>query len=280
MKYFTILISLFALNAVQAQTVLFSENFESQTNGKAPEGWTYELGDENLVWTVEREKNVHDEDNGDWQSTAYEGKQTLFNVENWGAEGPTDVMAISPEIDLSKATSANLEYYEQRTWDNYWPDLKENHSTWIMVSVVGETGWDEVKEIVYNQKDFLSWQKVSIVLDAYAGKTIKIGFLANSHHYFWRIDDITVNGITTGVMENKVNTFEAYPNPATNFITVTNNQNNEIIYSLFDSSGKQVKAFNVKGNESKVVAINLAPGMYYIKDQGANASSIKKIVVK
>lgn len=272
------------VETTSAQQVFFSEDFESQVTGQLPAGWSQELGDNALIFKTAEAMNVHDEDNGDWQSAAIQGKKTLFSVQNWsdGAGGPVEVMCYTPLIDLTKATEASLSYKELRAWDNYWPGDKPNHSTFVMVKEEGASQWTVVKEVVYNQTNFKNWQSVDVKLDAYAGKKVYVGFKSDTHHYFWRIDAMEISGTATSVKELNTEAMSLYPNPANQMVQLSGvSQLGKGIVLVYNVTGQCVMQMSVEFNNGMSIDVStLNSGIYYLKAASHEGSLIQKLTIE
>jgi hypothetical protein len=59
----------------------------------------------------------------------------------------------------------------------------------------------------------------------------------------------------------------AYPNPATDFLTlkVENFNKADLSYQLFDVDGKRIENKIIEGNETSIIMSNLAPSTYFLK---------------
>lgn len=94
------------------------------------------------------------------------------------------------------------------------------------------------------------------------------------------IDDVLVTGITLGINDVFSSTFSINPNPANDFVNISNSKNNKISeISTTDINGRQVK--NLKFNnvtETKFNVSDLNSGVYFITINTDNGKAIKKFI--
>lgn len=105
------------------------------------------------------------------------------------------------------------------------------------------------------------------------------------------IDNTYVNTVTasssltigvctvTGVEENSELSFEVFPNPASEYITISQVSNEQISYRILDLKGSEVINGNLQ-NTDKVDVSKLVPGVYFLHVISDTKSSIKKLIVE
>ncbi len=80
--------------------------------------------------------------------------------------------------------------------------------------------------------------------------------------------------VVTGIEESKgINlSVSAYPNPTTDYLTLTINDNVKtrhalslLSYQLYDMSGKLLQSEKITGNQTSIVMSNLVPATYFVK---------------
>lgn len=87
-----------------------------------------------------------------------------------------------------------------------------------------------------------------------------------------------VNNIITGIEEASKRSFNVFPNPSNNELTVTLSENKNSVFEILDLSGKSIKAFEVFGDNSTTIDLsNLAPGLYLLQSK-LNKSDCQKII--
>ena len=99
------------------------------------------------------------------------------------------------------------------------------------------------------------------------------------------MDNLTVKAVATDSLlgVNDISdeaTFSVYPNPATNFITVSSNINLAInSIEMFDINGRMVKRISYKDISNPEVNISdIAAGVYMMKISSNNGVATKKII--
>ncbi len=137
------------------------------------------------VWT-------HDSSYGYMKASAYVS-YTNYAAESW---------LISPEIDLSAATTATLTFTHII---NYASDMQNEQTLWVADASVtsgSSSGWEQVT--IPNYPSGSSWTAASsgdIDLSAYAGKSIRIAFKYTSTESgaaTWEVYDVKVVGNPDG----------------------------------------------------------------------------------
>jgi hypothetical protein len=86
---------------------------------------------------------------------------------------------------------------------------------------------------------------------------------------------------SAGLTRPEANTFQLYPNPAKNFITVqlNNNITGSAAVSISDMSGKVLKNLQINGT-SNIPVNDIQSGCYMLKVTDANITRIGKIVIE
>ena len=85
---------------------------------------------------------------------------------------------------------------------------------------------------------------------------------------------------TAGIEETNNNTFNVYPNPASDLINVTFSEDFNGSVSILNVTGKEVMTSSVNGAQFSVSTDGLSSGVYYVKVNDGTSSQIEKIVVK
>jgi len=85
---------------------------------------------------------------------------------------------------------------------------------------------------------------------------------------------------TSNIEETMNNTFNVYPNPATDMINVEFSENFNGSVSILDIAGKEVSTSTVSGVQHTVSTSALTNGIYFVKVNDGTASQIERIVVK
>jgi len=245
------------------------EDFEYFGLGLSESNWLQEWDGTTLPIRVLDTMKVHDEVNGDWDSRPYAGHRSLFSGENWLSTGPGEMRIITPPIDLRSASVPRLNFKEIRGWDNFWPQRKTEHEIWIEGSTESTGPWTTLANVRTDESNFQTWQSVeNIDLSPFAGGLIYISFYTNTHHYYWRIDNIAIIESDLAHVEEHSGPMmfalaQNYPNP---FNTTTN-----ISYSLPTTSEATLIVYDVIGQEVITLVNSTQPaGIYKIQWHGTD----------
>ena len=82
---------------------------------------------------------------------------------------------------------------------------------------------------------------------------------------------------TIGLNENELATFLLYPNPATDFVTISNIEAGSTI-SLVDLTGKTVSQVIAGSTAVNVETSNFTPGVYFVTVSGLNGT--QKLIIE
>ncbi|MBC8401105.1 MAG: T9SS type A sorting domain-containing protein [Candidatus Marinimicrobia bacterium] len=224
------------------------EDFEYYGTGPIGNGWAVQQSSGLTTVTTPDSIEVHDEDNGNWNSDPWRGHRALYSGENWSGSGPGEVRIITPIIDLQNATEPLLNFYEIRGWDNYWPNLKQQHQIIIEVATDSSGPWITLETIDYSENNFMTWQSVNeIDLSGYVGQQVFLSFFTDTHHYYWRLDNVSVaeSGYSSNHEEPIPLTFslsQNYPNPFNSATTIEYSlvYPARVLLAVYDITGRQI----------------------------------------
>jgi hypothetical protein len=85
---------------------------------------------------------------------------------------------------------------------------------------------------------------------------------------------------TVGIEETSNNSFEVYPNPASDLINVSFNEAFNGSVSILSVTGSEVITSSVNGVQIAISTEGLSSGVYYVKVNNDNTTQIEKIIVK
>lgn len=261
-KLFTLFAICFAVVAVNAQNVIFSESFEG---GDIPSGWVVNDADgDGYEWgntlDVLGEGYGYNESAGCMFSQSYDNNYGPLTPDNW---------LITPQINLPSA-GCYVNFYvtgQDASWAaEHWG---------VAVSTTGTNPSDFTmiyEETFSATKDQAEWQAKSLPLTGYTGNVyIAFRHFNVTDQYWFELDDVTVTSANVGVSENETVSFTIYPNPATTSIKVTG-EGNAVISNIL---GQTVTSATVNGT-AEINVSNLESGVYFINMNGVSKKFIKK----
>ena len=225
----------------------FWEDFEYFGYEPPGAGWTQSITNGLPVITTWDSVDVYDEDNRNWTSGPYAGRRALYSGENWTGSGPGTLRLITPMIDLGQSSEPKLHFKEIRGWDNYWPSRKTEHQIKIESSPSPTGPWSTIENITYHEDDFMNWQTVEgIDLSDHVGEEIYLSFFTDTHHYYWRIDNVAVTvGTDEIVTPQSFSLGQNYPNPF--------NPTTALRYDLPEHSYVNVTVYDMLGREIRTL---------------------------
>ena len=83
-----------------------------------------------------------------------------------------------------------------------------------------------------------------------------------------------------GIEETLNNSFDVYPNPATDVVNVNFKEATNASISVMNVAGKEVMSTTVNGTQTSFSTVSLSNGVYFVKVDNGASTQIKKIVVK
>ncbi|MDV6167212.1 T9SS type A sorting domain-containing protein [Flavobacterium sp. DG1-102-2] len=115
----------------------------------------------------------------------------------------------------------------------------------------------------------------------YAGESVNVlGYAFDDYTTSFYFDNINVTESTAGVKDNAITSLTVSPNPANDFVTITNNENalvNGVVVT--DLNGRTVKTVKFAGvSEAQVNVSDLASGIYMMTISSDKGATTKKII--
>jgi hypothetical protein len=250
--------------AINAQTIIFEESFESTSAGNLPPNWL-EVDRDGLgsIWGSDGAVSIIG-------PMGFSGRYCV----NWEFE-PDDLL-ITPVVNLPLGS---LELtYKIGTYTYGVLDFDNHFAVYVLPETSTFTGNEipifeqtiSVGDIALNQ---------TVDLTSYAGQNIKIYF----RHYnsdtkgFLIFDDVKITQSTLKVLEVKNDTkIKLYPNPVIDYLYLkTNSKINNV--EIYDFVGRSV---NIQQYNNKIDVRALQPGNYIIKIETKDGISLDKFIKK
>ncbi len=257
---------LFALPFIGfGQTEVFSEDFESGI----PAGWTIIDNDGHTVNASVSEFQPA------WISTSdpenamntVAGSTSFFEPEARASR-----WLITPSIVIGDF--GNFLNWRAMSQDPSFPDWYM-----VLVSTTGTEVADFTDTLFRIVNEFPQWteREVNLSDSGYNNVTIHLAFVNNTNRGFkLYVDDVSVTvNDPVSVMENELVTFNVFPNPASDFISI-NSQEEILQVKIIDASGKEVH-FD-KDNLDKINVQNLEQGIYFIQISTTKGFSTQKFI--
>ena len=252
--------------AVNAQTVIWSDNFDDE-----------DLSD----WTILDE----DGDGYEWETVVLEGLSPA--IASYSYDNATftpltpDNWIISPAIDLSGVSGSTLKYLV-KTQDPSWPN--ETYSVYVST----DFSFNGVEPLLTenaatNGVGGVFYDKEIDISDFDGESTVYVAF---RHHdsndmFSLHIDDVSIEGEETAAVTDLNGAKSAiYPNPVVDTFNVEVSSKfnaNNLSVTVTDMTGKVVKTF---GAASSYNVSDLAAGVYVVKITDGKNTDTKKIVKK
>ena len=260
MKNF-LLVSIAIINAIalQAQTVLFEENF----NSGIPSTWTTNNAD-GLVpnSAVSTFTNA-------WIAYQESPDTCAASTSYYSPAGQAADYLITPKISLNSFTKL---IWSARSVDASYPDtyLVLISSTDSLVASFTDTLMVIDQELYY-------WQKRSVQLDleGYANQDVYFAFKnITNDGYILLIDDVKVQGSDFASIEsNTTNSITIYPNPTSDFITISNFIPGDQVV-LMSLSGEEI----LTSTEAKLDLTPFSSGTYFLVVSNQTGTSYHKVI--
>lgn len=93
------------------------------------------------------------------------------------------------------------------------------------------------------------------------------------------IDNINFS-IHTAIKDVEFKDLKIYPNPANNFITISQEENRKLSFVLIDFSGKIIFTRQISKKNEKISLENITKGIYLLKYSNNKSSAVQKIIIE
>lgn len=200
-----------------------------------------------------------------------------------GAAPANEDWLISPPITLGSSDNL-LTVFVKSLSDSYG---LEEYSIGIYVGTGNPSSSDDFElhpDATGMPASFGDWEEVVLLLDEYAGQTVRIGIRnEGSDHYMLMVDDFKVEtGDVAGVNDLFSKKFNMYPNPASDVVTISNNESivlNSI--NISDINGRTVKQLSFENvNDAQMNVSDLSSGIYFMNIATEGGNAVKKFIKK
>ena len=93
------------------------------------------------------------------------------------------------------------------------------------------------------------------------------------------VDKINIQSSSAGIEDNNVNSFNVYPNPATDFVNVSFVNAENVTVTLINAVGQTVKVYNNVNTNTQLSLEGLASGVYVL-NADINGQRVTKQIIK
>ena len=262
------------------QRPLLYETFEECSMFGLPEGWTSDGNPTWWDWSFQGTVYYTDYYENDFVVSPHRGnKQAVLEWDSSESPSAQDQTLITPVLTITRP--AVLQFW---TWVQYGTDGYDHFAVRVYDTYNGtwEDKWDAA-DMPYGQINAYD-EPISINLDEYIGRNIKIGFRGyNSFGEFlafdWFVDDVKV--VPTDTTDVNVNELAAlklhvYPNP-TKDVAVIETQSNIQQVTLMGIKGEMLEDRKTNSNKVELNLEGYSKGMYVVRIVTENGVSTQKI---
>ncbi|MDO5656404.1 MAG: T9SS type A sorting domain-containing protein [Flavobacteriaceae bacterium] len=271
MRYFIFLLAVLHSMVSNAQSVIFSQDFETQDMA----GWLSADNDgDGIVWELvlsseQAQAQGWGEDMtlmmGSFAYNLFPGQEAPLNPDNLLITPLIDLPENQP-IYLSFKIGTNVEFMNNHNFELYITEDFQDVET------------REEAFFTMNFEGISTAQDINLDISEFAGSSVYLVFrhFDSEAQFVLLLDDILVTTENLSTIENQNHVFAVYPNPTTEFVQIRTHEN--IIHSqLFDASGR---ALRVQLIQNKMNLSTLPAGLYMLKIKTENKTYFHKIIKK
>jgi hypothetical protein len=269
-KLFTLVLTVFAVFALNAQITDSFEDYESFAVDPTGGFWTFYDGDGGSTYNFQDTQ---------FQNEGYVGAAIVFEYADFAHTGNKCIIMFNavPSTIVNGTTTNDWmisgDCSNYTTLSFFARAITAQYGSEIMRVLYSTTTNDPSAFQLIQQESVSTTEYTEYTYNLPAGtKYIAINCASNDV-FGLMIDDVTISGGGGGVNINDVEntTFSVYPNPATTNITVKGEGSMEIMNTL----GQVVVSEQVNGQANINVA-NLESGIYFVRMNGTTQKFIKK----
>lgn len=251
------------------QTINAFPYHESFENGGIPHCWQTTSADDSISWSIETGDNV----------PPIDGTHCLYtHLTDYESVNKTVLLTTSP-FDLSELNQANL---------SFWYSLRTRYAKQDSLTVLYKNSfageWKVLKTYSTNAQ---SWTKDTISLPE-KSDFYQLAFKATLNYGKGiTLDNIIVFAdseyVDIKTIDNNTPDITLYPNPAKNqtFVNIGNTNANNIIYTIYDLSGRKIKTQIIEGCGIHPINIDgMKAGTYLIQFQSDIFEKTELLIIK
>ena len=262
------------------QRPLLFETFEECSLYGLPEGWTTDGNPTWWDWSFQGTVYYTDFYEHDFIVAPHRGnKQAVLEWDSSESPSAQDQTLITPVLTITRPTV--LQFW---TWVQYGTDGYDRFVVRVYDTYNGtwEDKWDAA-DMPYGQINAYD-EPITINLDEYIGKNIKIGFRGYNTFgeylaFDWFVDDVKV--VPTDTTDVNVNEFAAlkfnvYPNPAKNAVVIEAQSNIQQVM-LMGINGVMLEERKANSKQVKLNLEGYSKGIYVVRIVTEDGVATQKI---
>lgn len=262
----TLVSTAFIAPITSAQTIAFSEDFET-----GMDGWTIVIEDTSTV------NNAVLEFAPGWITLA-DPNNTIDTVcgatSYFTTPGHARRWLISPAITLG--AYGNILRWSGRSHDPSYPDYYQI----ILSSTTNDISafTDTIGSVPGEYENWFDYE-VNISDEGYVSQTIYVAFVLDSYDkYKLYLDDISVTiDDPVGISENELDWVEMYPNPASTVVRLKTDKTIDLV-EIRNATGQLLS--NAPYSSSGINVSELPSGIYFVEISSENMVTTKRLVIK
>ena len=263
------------------QRPLLYETFEEcNSMFTMPEGWTTDGNPTWWDWTVQGTLYYTDYYEEDFVVSPHRGnKQAVLEWDSSESPSAQDQTLVTPVLTITRPTV--LQFW---TWVQYGTDGYDRFVVRVYDTYNGtwEDKWDAADQ-PYGQINAYD-EPISINLDEYIGRNIKIGFRGYNTFgeylaFDWFVDDVKVVPTdTTDVNVNEIADlkFNVYPNPAKDVVIIEAQSNIQQV-TLMGVNGLMLEGRKANSNQVELNLEGYSKGIYVVRIVTEDGVATRKI---
>ena len=187
---------------------------------------------------------------------------------------------ISPVINLG-TTNNELRFWVKSLSDSYG---LEKYRVGVYVGTgtpTTSTDFVQISGVSALTAPYAVWEEKIFSLNTYSNQAIRIGIrCVTADAYMFMVDDFKITSSNLKTDEFFSNKFSAYPNPAKETVTISNNDNILLTdVNITDINGRTVKILKVNNlSEVQMNVSELTAGVYFMNITTDSGKAVKKFI--
>ena len=265
---------LFASFLANAQTTVFTENFEDITDLQDA-GWTL-YNDSNIPYGSYATAFPDA-----WRIISWtnESGNKVASSPSWFTTiTPADRWLITPAITIPANFTVSLEYFARSHDDSPYDD---GFKLKISTTTKDKSAFSNIQTVDHAvNSSIVSLEPYTVDLSSYVGKTVYLAWVNDyTNGNLLSIDDIIISATSLGVSDVKKKNLSLYPNPTKDYFQLSDSRGKINVVKIYDISGILVKEMKVQ-NSGKYNVSDLKTGVYNVSVESTKSTQNIKLIKK